>query len=170
MKGARRKGILVAGIGNPDRGDDAIGLLVAERLAHRLPPGVPLLTRSGDLLGLIDDWADYKALVCIDAAAPMGAPGRIHRIDAAAGELPTGLSPASSHAFGLAEAIALARALGAMPGQAVVYAIEGARFDAGAPMTPAVAEAAAEAAERIVHEVGRLGTLSGLRYPQRARH
>ena len=58
-----------------------------------------IITRYGDILSLIDDWAGFDAAVCIDAAAPMGAPGRIHRIDPAYGELPLDLSLTSSHAI-----------------------------------------------------------------------
>jgi hydrogenase maturation protease len=159
VNGGTHKRILVAAIGNPNRGDDGIGLLVAEHLATTLPSDVSLLTRSGDMLGLIEDWTGYDVLICVDAAAPMGAPGRICRIDAAAGELPSGLSPTSSHAFGLAEAISLALTLGAMPQQAVVYAVEGACFDVGASMTQAVTEAAAEVARDILGEVCRIVTL-----------
>jgi hydrogenase maturation protease len=82
----------------------------------------------------------------------MGAPGRIHRIDLATDELPRDMSFASSHAFGLAVAIGLARMLERAPRDIVVYAIEGCCFDAGAALTPAVAAAAGDAADRIAAE------------------
>ena len=148
--------ILVLGLGNPDRGDDAVGPLVARRLAGRLPPDVRVATRSGDMLALIEDWSDCDALVCIDAAAPAGAPGRLHRLDLAADDLPRDPGPASSHGFGLAEAVALARALGRAPARIVVHAVEGACFDGGAPPTPCVAAAAEAVVERVVAEVARL--------------
>lgn len=157
--------ILIAAIGASDCGDDGIGPLVAKRLAGRLPSDASLLARRGDMLGLIDDWAGFDALICIDAAAPMGAPGHIHRIDALEGELPAKLSPASSHALGLAEAFALARGLGVLPKRAVVYAVEGACFDIGAPMTPAVAEAADAAARQVLDEVHRLRAFEGEALP-----
>lgn len=148
--------VLVVAIGNPDRADDGVGALVAAKLAERLPPDVSLVVRRGDILSLIEDWAGFDAVVCIDAVAPMERPGRIHRIDAGADELPHGASFASSHAFGLAEAIALAVALRSLPGTVIVYAVEGASFDGGAAMTPEVTAAAAEVADRVVAEVGRL--------------
>ena len=148
--------ILVAAIGNPDRGDDGAGPLVAAGLAGQLPPDVTLITRRGDLLGLIEDWAGFDVVICADAAAPIETPGRIHRIDAANDGLPVALSLSSGHAFGLAEAIALGRALQSLPETVIVYAIEGSGFDGGAPVTPAVAAAAGEAAARILAEIGRL--------------
>ena len=48
---------------------------------------------------------------------------------------------ASTHALGLAEAIELARALDRLPARLELYGIEGARFEAGAGLTPAVAPA-----------------------------
>jgi hydrogenase maturation protease len=152
--------ILVAAIGNPDRADDGVGALVATRLAGRLPPGVALVSRHGDILALVEDWSGFDMVVCIDAVAPMEMPGRIHRIDAGSGELPHGVSFGSSHAFGLAEAIALAAVLGSLPGTVIVYAIEGASFEVGAGMTPEVTAAAADVADRVIDEVGRGGKMA----------
>ena len=59
----------------------------------------------------------------------------------------------SSHGLGLHQAIELARALGQLPGRCVVYAIEGASFEAGAPLSPAVAAGAVEATERVRAEI-----------------
>jgi hydrogenase maturation protease len=153
--------ILIVAIGNPDRGDDGVGALVATRLAGRLPPEVAVVARRGDMLSLIEDWAGIDAVVCIDAASPMGEPGRVERIDAVAGRLPRGVSFASSHAFGLAEAIALAGALGSLPGTVIVYAIEGACFEGGAAITPDVTAAAAKVADLVLAEIGRLRRNAG---------
>ncbi len=153
--GARK--VLVACLGNPDRGDDGVGAAVARALAGRLPDGAVLAVRGGDMLALIDDWAGYDAVVCIDAAATGEAPGLIRRIDLAREALPAQMAPTSGHAFGLAEAVQLARTLDRAPGNMVVYAIAGATFEAGAPLTAEVAAAAGEAARRVIDEVQRLG-------------
>ncbi|WP_042300826.1 hydrogenase maturation protease [Paraburkholderia kururiensis] len=148
--------VRVIGIGNADRGDDGVGALVAAALAGRLPADVSLLTRGGDMMNLGDDMGGIDALICIDAAAPMGEPGRIRRLDLAAQALPREMPFASSHAFGLADAIALAEALGVAPKDIVVFAIEGACFDVGSPVTPAVAAAVPEATSQVIAEVERL--------------
>ncbi len=150
-KTAAPRKVLVACLGNPDRGDDGLGAVVAQRLERMLPANVALIMRSGDMLSLVEDFSDYDAIICVDAAGPMGAPGRIHRLPA--GELPRELLLASTHGFGLADAIELARALDRAPRELAVYAVEGCCFDAGAPMTPAVAAAAEETARRIAAEV-----------------
>ncbi len=79
----------------------------------------------------------------------------LRRLDAAAGALPSDLATLSSHGLGLAQAIELARALGTLPRRCLVYAIEGARFTAGAPLTPAVARTAATVARQILRELTR---------------
>jgi hydrogenase maturation protease len=146
-------GLLVVGIGNPDCGDDAIGPLVARRVAGRLPPGVTIIERGGDMIGLLEDWTDRDAVVLIDAAAPITTPGSIHRIDLLQESLPVGLSLASTHAFGVADAVALGDALGQLPERLIVYAVEGCRFEPGAPPSPEVIAAAEGVAARVVLEV-----------------
>jgi hydrogenase maturation protease len=148
--------VLVIGLGNPDRGDDGIGVIVAQRLVGRLPSDVALAVRNGDMMSLIEDWAGFDALVCVDAAAPIGTPGRVHRIDLATSELPRDLSTTSSHGLGIADAIGLARSLHLAPRDIIVYAVEGCCFSADAPMTPEVVAAAGEAADCIAAEVSRL--------------
>ncbi len=152
--------VLVVGLGNPDRGDDGVGPLVAKKLADLLPGDVAITSTSGDVLSLIPTWAGFDAMICIDAAAPLTAPGCIHRLDLATTGLPGDLtstsSHASSHALSLAEAIGLARALQQAPRDIIVYAIEGASFATGAPLTPPVAAAAVEVAGRVAAEVERL--------------
>ena len=94
--------------------------------------------------------------MCVDATAPHGVPGRIHRIDLGVSDLPADDTFASSHSFGLAQAVALARILRLAPPRIIVYGIEGRSFDYGASLTPAVAAAVSDAAENIVAEVERL--------------
>lgn len=148
--------VLVLALGNPDRGDDGVGPAVANSLRKLLPRDVTIMSVGGDVLGVVPTWTEFDAVICVDAAAPSGRPGRIHRFDLAAGDLPRDLTVTSSHAFGLAEAIALARALNQAPRAIIVYAIEGASFAASAPLTPEVAAATAEVAGRVAAEVNRL--------------
>lgn len=131
---------LIAGIGNPDRGDDAAGPLVARLLTGRVDADI--VTCAGDLLGLIDTWAGRKLVILVDAAAMQTEPGAIHRIQPLRDLIPPGVSFASSHGFGVAEVIALAQTLNQLPERLIVYAIEGADFRAGARMSDAVTRAA----------------------------
>ena len=126
---------------------------MARRLAGRLAARV--LERHGDALALLDSWAGADHLVLVDAAAPMGVPGRVHRLDISAQDLPRELSFGSVHCFGLPEAVALSRRLATLPGRVVVYAIEGSCFDGGMPVSPEVAAAVAIVAARITAELTR---------------
>ena len=151
MSGVRR--VLVLGIGNPDRGDDGVGAFVVHRLRGRLAPGCEVRTCAGDVVGIVDDCAGFQAWVCVDCAAPASAPGYVHRINLAVQELPRELLPASSHTFGIATAIELARALGSAPRDIVFYVVEGCRFDLGAGLSPAVAAAAMGLVDQVAREV-----------------
>ncbi len=151
--------LLVVGIGHPDRGDDAFGALVVQALDGRLPPDVPAIECRSDMLSLIEDWSGCDGLVCIDAAAPLGNPGRIRRIDLNTHPLPADPCAMSSHDFGLAQAIGLARSLELAPRRIIVYAVEAISFDSGALPSPAVAAAVPIVANRVVTEIQRLRDL-----------
>ena len=60
----------------------------------------------------------------------------------------------STHAFGLAEAVELARALGRLPPRLIVYGIEGKSFEAGVGLSPEVGAAVQEVVERVLGELG----------------
>ena len=151
---------LVIGIGNQDRGDDAVGLLVARRLAACLRPGVAVIESDGDALALLDRWRGADSVVLVDAAAPVSTPGTVHCLDPRMGPLPREVSLGSTHAFGVAEAVELARALGCLPARMTIYAIEGACFATGTPLTPPVATAAGAVAARIAADLGLRGTVA----------
>ena len=150
---AEVSGRLVIGIGNPDRGDDGVGGEVVRRLRGRTPAGVGVVHETGEAMAILNRLQEAGSAFLVDAAASGAAPGTVHRFDAGAGALPSGLAEVSSHGFGLAQAIALARTLRSLPPRCIVYAIEGERFSPGVPLTPAVARAAATVAEQILHEL-----------------
>jgi len=145
----------VAGIGNRDRGDDAIGPIIAERLAPLVPGGVRVIERAGDMSGLLDDWAGFDSVVLVDAAGIMSQAGTVHRIDLASEDVPNGLSPRSTHALGVADTVALARALGLLPRWIILYVIEAESFEVGTPVTPAVLSAAGDVILRILDDIQR---------------
>jgi hydrogenase maturation protease len=140
-------------VGNAFRGDDAAGLEVARRLRGTLPGGVEVLEREGEPTALIDSMEAAEALWLVDAVASGAPAGTVHRLDAGEQELPAGLFRASTHAFGLAEAVELARALGRLPARTVVFGIEGTRFDAGEDLSPEVAAAVPKVAAALREEV-----------------
>ena len=144
---------LVIGIGNDDRGDDAAGLAVARGLRGRVPAGVEVLEQDGEATRLLELLAAADAAYLVDAAVSGAPPGTIRRLDPAGAPLPRSLFAVSSHGLGLSEAIELARALGSLPPDLVVYAIEGADFSPGGPLSPAVAAAVVEVEARLLREL-----------------
>ena len=141
----------IVGVGNALRGDDAAGLALLERLAGRVPDA-HLYRSDGEVSGLIDCFRRHGTVVVVDAARGDMPAGSVIRIDALSEPLDAERLRSSTHAFGLGEAIELARALGALPGRLEVFAIVGEHFDHGAALTPPVAAAVDEVAERIVGE------------------
>jgi hydrogenase maturation protease len=140
-------------VGNRWRSDDAVGLEVAGRLQGTLPAGVELSEREGEPTALIDAWEGANALWLVDAVSSGAEAGTVHRLDASERELPAELFRASTHHMGLAEAVELARALGRLPRQTVVYGVEGGSFEVGDALTPAVAAAVERVADAVREEV-----------------
>ena len=138
-------------LGHRHRGDDAAGMLVADRLAAA---GVPLLDCGEDPSRLLDHLAGLDLLVVVDAVRSGAPPGTLHRIVLGEGdESARTLGLASTHALSIVDALALARALGRAPGETVVHGIEGAAFGLGEPLTTAVAEGLDELTRRVIEGV-----------------
>jgi len=140
---------LVIGLGNPDRGDDAVGVEVARSVAaERLDVTV---LEFDDPSEAIDAWEPDDIVVVADAVSSGGRPGDIHVVDAIAQKLPTGRwSAGGTHALGLAAAVEIARALGRLPRSLVVVGVEAKHFGHGTPMAGAVAAAVPTAVEAVL--------------------
>ncbi len=132
-------GVLVIGVGNDFRGDDAAGLELVRSLAPA--PSVTVRAFDGDAVGLLDAWDGFDAVVIVDAVRSGAAAGTLQRFDASADAVPATFRHSSSHAIGVGEAIELARRLDRLPTRVMLFGIEGTRYDAGAPLTPDVAAA-----------------------------
>lgn len=137
--------MMVIGVGNAFRRDDGAGLAVAERLRGR--PGLDVATHHGEGTGLMALWRGRARVVVVDAASSSAAPGTIHHLTP--GAIPPEVRFFSSHAFGLAEAVAMSQALGELPPDFRVIAISGGDFSAGQGLT----EAVAAAVETVVAEI-----------------
>jgi hydrogenase maturation protease len=144
---------LVIGIGNPDRGDDAVGRIVAQRLSMRCPAGVRIVEHNGESTTLLDCLSGADCAYMVDACMARRPPGTISRFDVTATALPPDAFSCSTHGLGLAHAVELARALGCLPRRCVVYAIDGRRFETGAALSPEVAAAAKRVADLIRNEL-----------------
>jgi len=154
MQAAQNKHfILIIGIGNAYRGDDAVGLRVAQHLKKQTLDHVNILEESGDGVALMESWKDADTVILIDAAYSGAKPGTIHRFDAHVQPIPIKFFHYSTHAFSVAEAIELARALNQLPPRLIVYGIEGKCFDAGAELSFEVEKAAQEIVIRVQQDI-----------------
>src|ERR1019366_9898680 len=96
----------IIGCGNRDRGDDAAGVLVAERLQGL---GIDAEARSSEALDLIEAWRGADDVVVVDAVVTGAPAGTVQVWGGPVRKL--GSVSASTHGFGIAEAIGLAGAL-----------------------------------------------------------
>jgi hydrogenase maturation protease len=140
---------LVIGLGNPDRGDDAVGVRIAREVAaERLDV---LALEFDDPSEALDAWTAEDTVILTDAINSGGNPGDIHVVDLLLHKLPGGnWSAGGTHALGLAAVVELARSLDLLPRRLVVVGVEAARFDHGAPMSDAVEAAVVAATEAVL--------------------
>jgi hydrogenase maturation protease len=116
---------LVLGLGNPIRGDDAVGLRVAEAVRRSLPPGADVEVDTCTLGGLrlMERLVGYDRAVLVDAiltgAHPPGTVLRLGLDDVAT------QNTASSHDVNLPTALRLAADLGLrVPAEIPIVAVE----------------------------------------------
>lgn len=149
--------VVVIGVGNEFRRDDGAGPAVVTSLRGRVPPGVELLLTDGEPTRLIEAWTGAALAVVVDAVrADSPCPGRVHRFVLDRPMAKT-TRTASSHGFGLDDAVRLALALDRMPGRLVVHAIEAADVSQGQGLTPLVAAAVGEAARAVLGDISDAG-------------
>ena len=149
---------LVVGLGSPDRGDDAVGSVVARAVAGLAPAAVDVVERE-DPTALVDLCSDRDVLVVVDAVRSGGEPGSLVVMEAGAQAPPLPESTwrdtgrGGSHAFGLATAVELARALHRLPDRLVVIGVEAESFAHGEPLSAPVRQAVSGAAELVLASV-----------------
>jgi hydrogenase maturation protease len=139
----------IIGCGSFDRGDDEAGLLVVGRLREL---GIEACEHRGDGSALVDRWHGQETVILIDAVVSGGFPGAVTVWDEWTAGVLGDCFRCSTHAFGVAEAVKLARVLGLMPARLIIYGIEGRRFDLGSAPSPEVVTAAEELAHRLSND------------------
>lgn len=147
---------VVIGVGNRYRSDDAIGPMIAARIDALKLPGLQVTVCDGEPTGLLDAWAGTDLAVVVDAVqCEPCTPGRIWRTTV---ESLRGITCAtSSHALGIPDAVPLGRALGRMPGELVIIAVEAANLGLGEGLSEPVERAAPHVERAVLDELSRLG-------------
>lgn len=146
--------VLIIGVGNPDRGDDVAGLAVARALTSHVPSNVTIRESSGDGAALLSDWQGFDVVILIDATPPAGRAGCIRRFDAGEQPLPANFFTDSTHAFGVAQGVEMARALGMLPPKLIIYGVEGRDFAIGTPMSGEISDAIPQVTAMILAQLG----------------
>jgi hydrogenase maturation protease len=150
---SRKPIILIIGVGNEYRSDDALGLIASRRLRELTNEHINVLEESGEGTALMESWKRADAVILIDAVHSGSRPGTIHRIEANDAPIPKNFFHYSTHAFGVAEAIELARALNQLPPRLIVYGIEGKSFEAGMEVSLEVENAVKRVVELVLRDV-----------------
>lgn len=151
----------VIGVGNDHRRDDGVGWAVVAALARQrnqrpLPHRTRLSCTDGDPARLMNAWENVRLAVVVDAAyAHPTRPGRIHRLRLDDELPPTRRGGAGTHGFPLGDTIRLARSLGRLPGELLVYAVEAADTGFGTGLSPHVAAAVEPLVQRIEEDLVR---------------
>jgi hydrogenase maturation protease len=152
---------IVVGVGNAFRRDDGAGLAIAGQLEGH--PGVEVVSCEQEPSRLLEAWAGADLALVVDAVSSGAEPGTVHRFDATRRAVPAAVFRGSTHAFGVGDAVELARALGRLPGRLLLYGVEGEDFAAGEGLSPAVAAAVGPLAEELLREARGPGTGSARR-------
>jgi hydrogenase maturation protease len=153
--GPDRPGWLVFGLGHPDRGDDAVGLRVADMVAGTVAAagGDGAVVRVGtgiEPLALLDLLLPGCDLVVVDAVRTGAPAGTLLLRDLTRDPLPAGGAPGSGHLLGLDQVLALAGSLDRLTGEVRLVGIEAAGFGPGTGLSAAVAAAVRPAAQAVL--------------------
>jgi len=146
--------VAVIGLGNPLRGDDGVGPRVVAELRRRgLPEGVEAVdggTGGLDLLRVLEGW---DRAVVVDAADVAREPGQFVRFTPDEARLMESPDRFSFHHAGLAEVLALARALERPLPPLVVFGVQPEWIGWGEGLSPAVEKAIPGLVEAVLQEV-----------------
>jgi hydrogenase maturation protease len=134
----------VIGVGNLLRGDDGVGPAVAAELEKSPPGDTDIIVLDGEVTALIEAWRGRRLAVLVDAVATGSSPGTIHELVVGRDEVPEWGAGFGTHAAGLAEGVALARALDRLPDELRIVGVEPADVSLGAGLSPAVKAAVPE--------------------------
>lgn len=119
------KKTLVLGVGSSILTDDAVGLVVTERLRERFGgrDDVDFGLNEEAGFSLLDESLGYGRLVIIDSILTVGEPGAVHRLDLS--DLGRTIHSNSPHGLNLATVLELGRTQGMdVPADVIIYAIE----------------------------------------------
>lgn len=150
---------IIIGIGSLLRGDDCVGLRIAEAIEQEtLPSDVEVATTTAAGLALLDLLTGHDRALIIDAIQTRhGKPGEVYRLGL--DDIPSPLHSFTVHDVSVRSALDTGRNMGlSLPDETVIFAVEVADVT---PLregcTPEVEEAIPKAVSLVLHEIARAG-------------
>jgi hydrogenase maturation protease len=129
----------VIGLGNPLRGDDGVGVRVAQTLAtSALPAYVNVVDGGTQGLGIVNLLEGQQRVIFVDAADVGRCPGEFVRFSLDEVQLLGDERKLSIHAAGLREALLLARALEILPEKVVIFGVQPENLEWDDDLSPGV--------------------------------
>lgn len=145
---------LIVGLGNPLRGDDGVGVRVAEALAAKpLPREVEVVDGGTEGLGIVSLMAGRRRVIFVDAAEMGQSPGHFGRFTPDQVKLLSDEQRLSVHAAGLRDALLLARALNILPDEVIIFGLQPAETGWDGQLSPQVEAALPDLIEAVLAEV-----------------
>lgn len=133
------KPTLILGLGNPLQGDDGVGCRVIEALERQtLPEEFEALDGGTPGVGLVNLLEGRQQVIIIDAAEMGEPPGTVRQFPPEALTLTGSSERFSLHRSGVADALALAHALGMKLPRIVILGVQPLRVDWGENLSAAV--------------------------------
>jgi hydrogenase maturation protease len=145
--------VVIIGVGNQCRNDDGVGIFIARKLKAENLPETRIAFNIGEAASLMDSWNISDTAILVDAVKSGAFPGQIYRFKAQIPFIPRGFFNSSTHNFGIAEAVELARILKRLPRFLIIYGIEGKCFEAGSGLTPEVEKAAGTVIRMVLKDI-----------------
>ena len=151
--------LTIIGCGNANRGDDAAGVVVAQRLRRKVGamdlPGVRVFDAGTGGMDVMFQARGSRSLIVVDASASGSRPGSIFEVPG--DEIESAPRPGQGlHAFRWDNALYAGRLIfkEQFPRDVTVYLIEGERFTLGAELSAPVEAAVDRVVELIVDRLG----------------
>jgi len=148
--------IAIFGLGNPMMTDEGIGIHVLETLERRgdLPAGVELIDLGTGGMRLLHQIEGRRKLIFVDCVKMGQQAGAVRRFRP--DEVRTKKENArwSLHEGDLLETLALAKDLGSLPEDVVIFGIEPQRIEPGLELSSALAASLEDYAEQVLREAG----------------
>ena len=150
----------IIGMGNPEMGDDGIGIHLLERLRAEIDRGewsapcsktLELVSAGNDPVTAAACMTDGAPTLIIDAVDMKGRPGEYRVFSPMEATLAGGGSACSTHTLSLHEALSIASALGA--GRIRILGVQIGEARPGCALSPSLSRIVPEVIERIKEEV-----------------